>query len=217
MSTLGNNIKERRKALGLSQTALAKLIPGLSTHTPISKIELGETRPDERMLSALAAALKTTPEELVGKPIRLLVIEEEHDPIQILLEGDIEGETWLARLDRHVTEAGKKAIFRLGSILQETFDFERGELDYFTGFHEVAKLILDAEPGMEPLLERTEAESFLRRLYDHNAIDPVRAEMRTLLEARRTRSQLRRIEQAILDRFSGIEARLQNLEAKIRG
>lgn len=63
MENLATRVKEKRKELGLSQSALAGLV-GVAQQA-IQKVETGKTR-EPRFIVALAAALKTTPEALAG-------------------------------------------------------------------------------------------------------------------------------------------------------
>ncbi len=214
MSILGSNVQEKRKALGLSQTALAKLI-GLQTHTPVSKIELGITRPDEETLRALAKALKTTPEGLTGRPEGLTwSVFEKTDPLAVILDGSKHEKTWYQILSEEVSEAGGKAVLRLGSILRESFEFETEERNYFEGFREVLIWLVS---GPDPILTHGEAIGFLTRLYDHSQQEPVRAEIRSLLEPRRTRREISQLLLSLASRLDKIELRLSRLEETTNG
>jgi ribosome-binding protein aMBF1 (putative translation factor) len=61
MSGVGDRIRERRLALGLSQRDIAE--PGV-TYAYISRIEAGTRQPSEKALRALAKKLGTTAHEL---------------------------------------------------------------------------------------------------------------------------------------------------------
>ncbi len=62
---LGELVKKARTEKGLTQTALAKKVKGL-TASDISKIERGEKEPDKEALKSLAKALDVTQSSLVG-------------------------------------------------------------------------------------------------------------------------------------------------------
>jgi transcriptional regulator with XRE-family HTH domain len=57
VSDIGNRIRERRVALGLSQRDLAS--PGV-TYSYLSRVEAGQRQPSEKALRALAEKLGTT-------------------------------------------------------------------------------------------------------------------------------------------------------------
>jgi transcriptional regulator with XRE-family HTH domain len=63
--TLGERVKLRRKELGMSQEELA-LKAGYASRTSVNKIELGKQNPPVSVIPALAAALHTTPAQLMG-------------------------------------------------------------------------------------------------------------------------------------------------------
>ena len=60
------NLRQIRKARGLSQTALAQMV-GCSQPT-IAKIERGEANPTQDMIERIAAKLEVTPALLFGMP-----------------------------------------------------------------------------------------------------------------------------------------------------
>lgn len=62
---LGNRIKQRREALGMSQETLA-LGSGYKSRASINKIELGKTDIGQRKIADIATALNTTPAYLMG-------------------------------------------------------------------------------------------------------------------------------------------------------
>ena len=63
-ANIGNNIRNARKALHLSQEALGELIG--ANRVTISRYETNEYNPSIQALKRLAEALKTTPAELTG-------------------------------------------------------------------------------------------------------------------------------------------------------
>lgn len=65
MDTLGNRIKDRREALGLSQRVLAEKV-GLS-HGAVALYETGKREPDLGTLQRLAHTLQTSMAYLVGE------------------------------------------------------------------------------------------------------------------------------------------------------
>jgi len=67
-AVLGLRLETARAAARLSRPQLAKLA-GVSLST-VHKVGLGERRPSDQVLDALARALRTTPEDLLGGPTR---------------------------------------------------------------------------------------------------------------------------------------------------
>ncbi len=67
MIELYENIKSRRKELGLSQEELAHLV-GYSGKSMISKVEKGDVDLSTTMIKKFSSALQTTPSELLGEP-----------------------------------------------------------------------------------------------------------------------------------------------------
>ena len=65
MASLYENIRQRREELGLSQWELAQKM-GYTSRSSISKIESGENDIPQSKIMAFAAALETTPSELMG-------------------------------------------------------------------------------------------------------------------------------------------------------
>lgn len=65
LKALGQRIKERRTALGMSQESLAFAL-GYKSRTSINKIELGKTDIVQSTIVKLADSLKTTPAYLLG-------------------------------------------------------------------------------------------------------------------------------------------------------
>ena len=65
MSTVGNNIFNRRKSLGLTQESLAKMM-GYKSKSTINKIEMGINDIPQSKISKFAEVLETTPAQLMG-------------------------------------------------------------------------------------------------------------------------------------------------------
>lgn len=64
MSELSRRISDRRKSLKMSQEDLAELIG--TNQRQISRYETGENDPSAEVLAAIARALETTPDWLLG-------------------------------------------------------------------------------------------------------------------------------------------------------
>ncbi len=76
--TLGNRVRELRKALGLSQEKLAERI-GVD-RSYIAHIESGRTKmPSADVITALASALETSPEDLFRAMVGPPPVEEDID------------------------------------------------------------------------------------------------------------------------------------------
>lgn len=65
MSSIGENISKRRKALGLTQEELAERM-GYKSKSSINKIEMGVNDLPQRKIAAFALALETSPAVLMG-------------------------------------------------------------------------------------------------------------------------------------------------------
>lgn len=65
MSNIGNNIKERRESLGMSQDELAEKM-GYKSRSTIAKIEKGVNDVTQTNIVKFAEILKTTPAYLMG-------------------------------------------------------------------------------------------------------------------------------------------------------
>lgn len=63
--TTGERIKARRKALGMTQTELTELM-GYANKSTVCKIEKGVWEPSAKLIMQFAAALRCTPQELMG-------------------------------------------------------------------------------------------------------------------------------------------------------
>lgn len=68
-TSLSTRVRERRRALGLSQSALAELA-SISPEL-VSRIERGRCLPSVPTLVCIARALRTTPNDLLGFEARL--------------------------------------------------------------------------------------------------------------------------------------------------
>jgi len=64
--TIAENIRARRKALGMTQAALSEAIEVNQSY--LSRLERGEDSPNFERLVLLCRALQTTPNELIGFP-----------------------------------------------------------------------------------------------------------------------------------------------------
>lgn len=65
MSTIGENIRKRRKELGITQEELAERM-GYKSKSSINKIEVGANDLPQRKILAFANALNTSPAALMG-------------------------------------------------------------------------------------------------------------------------------------------------------
>ena len=88
--TIGERIKIRREELGMSQEELATRI-GYKSRSSINKIELGHLNLRQVKIKAIADALRTTPEFIMGwnEHEQLLDRVNEIDPFVLSLMGDI--------------------------------------------------------------------------------------------------------------------------------
>ena len=67
MTKIGDNIRQKRLALGLTQEKLGFAAGGRSVNQ-INGYERGRSRPSAPVLADIAKALKTSPNELLGVP-----------------------------------------------------------------------------------------------------------------------------------------------------
>ena len=65
METIGSRIKRRREELGITQDELANLL-GYKSRSSVHKIELGKRSIPPDKIKAIADALNTTPEFIMG-------------------------------------------------------------------------------------------------------------------------------------------------------
>jgi transcriptional regulator with XRE-family HTH domain len=99
MLELHENIRARRVALNMTQQELAKKLGYKSTST-IAKIESGENDIPQAKIAAFAAALDTTPAELMGLQIITIGPDEPDDTVTVTIAKDKpELEEAIKRLD----------------------------------------------------------------------------------------------------------------------
>ncbi len=99
MLELHENIRARRVALNMTQQELAKKLGYKSTST-IAKIESGENDIPQAKIAAFAAALDTTPAELMGLKIVTIGPDEPDDTVTVKISsGKPELEEAIKRLD----------------------------------------------------------------------------------------------------------------------
>lgn len=96
MSTVGNNISNRRKFLGLTQEELANKM-GYKSKSTINKIELGINDIPQSKIAMFAKVLGTTPAYLMGW-------EEEKEKLSPGEEHLTEGEKMVLELFRKIPE-----------------------------------------------------------------------------------------------------------------
>ena len=87
MFELYENIRARRIALHMTQQELAKKLGYKSTST-IAKIESGENDIPQAKISAFAAALDTTPAELMGLKVISIGPDEPDDTVTVTIGKD---------------------------------------------------------------------------------------------------------------------------------
>ena len=99
MLELHENIRARRVALNMTQQELAKKLGYKSTST-IAKIESGENDIPQAKIAAFAAALDTTPADLMGLQIITIGPDEPDDTVTVTIAKDKpELEEAIKRLD----------------------------------------------------------------------------------------------------------------------
>ena len=86
MAVLNERIRERREALGLSQSELAKLL-GYSDRSTIAKIESGINDITQSKIEAFAQALQTTPAYLMGWDKGFTNLQAEVSVLSLVREG----------------------------------------------------------------------------------------------------------------------------------
>lgn len=85
MKKLGQNIKERRIQLGLTQEALRELT-GYKSRTTITRVENGEIDLTQSKLALFAEALKTTPAELTEGVAEEMLAEDPFLGLKITMD-----------------------------------------------------------------------------------------------------------------------------------
>lgn len=103
MSTVGDNILNRRRELGLTQEELAKRM-GYKSKSTINKIEMGINDIPQSKIAKFAEVLNTTPAHLMGWD------EEDNSPEEPQLT---EGEKILIDLFRRVPEDKQQMLLSL--------------------------------------------------------------------------------------------------------
>ena len=103
MSTVGDNIFNRRKELGLTQEELAKRM-GYKSKSTINKIELGINDIPQGKIVKFAEVLFTTPAYLMGWE------EEDNSPAELKLT---EGEEMLLNLFRKIPEDKQQLVLQM--------------------------------------------------------------------------------------------------------
>jgi transcriptional regulator with XRE-family HTH domain len=103
MSTVGDNIFNRRKELGLTQEELAKRM-GYKSKSTINKIELGINDIPQGKIVKFAEVLFTTPAYLMGWE------EEDNSPAELELT---EGEEMLLNLFRKIPEDKQQLVLQM--------------------------------------------------------------------------------------------------------
>lgn len=103
MSTVGDNILNRRKELGLTQEELAKRM-GYKSKSTINKIEMGINDIPQGKIVKFAEALYTTPAHLMGWD------EEDNSPEEPTLT---EGENMLLDLFRRIPEDKQELVLQM--------------------------------------------------------------------------------------------------------
>ena len=103
MSTVGDNILNRRRELGLTQEELAKRM-GYKSKSTINKIEMGINDIPQGKIARFAEVLNTTPGHLMGWD------EEDNSPEEPKLT---EGEKILIDLFRRVPEDKQELVLQM--------------------------------------------------------------------------------------------------------
>lgn len=106
MSTVGNNILNRRKSLGLTQEELAKKM-GYKSKSTINKIELGINDIPQSKIAKFAEVLGTTPAQLMGWK------ETEKENLSPSEENLTEGEKILLDLFRRIPEEDQRLVLQM--------------------------------------------------------------------------------------------------------
>ncbi|MBR3964578.1 MAG: helix-turn-helix domain-containing protein [Clostridia bacterium] len=186
MSTIGKRIMKRRKALGLTQEALAARI-GYRSKSTINKIELGINDIPNSKLPVFAEALETTPAWLMGYDVPMRrkreashiyedetgCISEEENPVRLQIESYLDTlapETLAAELDRYraldglsdTLPAGKRRLPLLGNVAC-------GEPIYAAEEHE-AYAVADADIGADFCLIARGDSMINARIFDGDVL-----------------------------------------------
>ena len=114
MLELYENIRARRIALNMTQQELAKKLGYKSTST-IAKIESGENDIPQAKIAAFAAALDTTPAELMGLKIITLGPDEPDDTLTVKIS---KGKPQLEELIKKLDSLSEKNLNRVISVVE---------------------------------------------------------------------------------------------------
>ena len=121
MLELHENIRARRVALNMTQQELAKKLGYKSTST-IAKIESGENDIPQAKIAAFAAALDTTPAELMGLQIITIGPDEPDDTVTVTIaKGKLELEEAIRQLDG-LSEKRLKNILDIVNAIIDSYE-----------------------------------------------------------------------------------------------
>ena len=121
MLELHENIRARRVALNMTQQELAKKLGYKSTST-IAKIESGENDIPQAKIAAFAAALDTTPAELMGLKIVTIGPDEPDDTVAVKISsGKPELEEAIKRLDG-LSEKRLKNVLAIVNAIIDSYE-----------------------------------------------------------------------------------------------
>ena len=124
MLELHENIRARRVALNMTQQELAKKLGYKSTST-IAKIESGENDIPQAKIAAFAAALDTTPAELMGLKIVTIGPDEPDDTVAVKISG---GKPELEETIKRLDGLSEKRLKKVLAIVNATIDsYESGK------------------------------------------------------------------------------------------
>ena len=121
MLELHENIRARRVALNMTQQELAKKLGYTSTST-IAKIESGANDIPQAKIAAFAAALDTTPAELMGLKIVTIGPDEPDDTVAVKISGGKpELEEAIKRLDG-LSEKRLKNVLAIVNAIIDSYE-----------------------------------------------------------------------------------------------
>ena len=124
MLELHENIRARRIALNMTQQELAKKLGYKSTST-IAKIESGENDIPQAKIAAFAAALDTTPAELMGLKIVTIGPDEPDDTVAVKISG---GKPELEEAIKRLDGLSEKRLKKVLAIVNAMIDsYESGK------------------------------------------------------------------------------------------
>ncbi len=124
MLELYENIRARRIALHMTQQELAKKLGYKSTST-IAKIESGENDIPQAKIAAFAAALDTTPAELMGLKVISIGPDEPDDTITVTIGKD---KPQLEELIKRLDGLSEKRLKNILGIVNSMIDsYESGK------------------------------------------------------------------------------------------